>query len=75
MRVNDCTVSAKRQADLIAEVLRDVGILFFVFGPFDTLLQREHLTLEAWSIAGMLAIVGLLLIVVGITIDARGDSS
>ena len=59
----------RRKANrLVGESLREVGILLLVFGPLDALFQRAQ--------AGVLAVtpfiaVGLLLVGVGIIIEAR----
>lgn len=70
-------MALKRQFELVAEALRDVGILLFVFGPLDTLLPREHRTWVDWLVASILAVCGLFLIVLGIRIgsDSRGGEN
>lgn len=60
---------AKKRYELWAEALRDIGILFFVFAPLDTLLRAGHGTAVDWIVAAGIAIIGLLLIEVGIWVE------
>ncbi|MGB6474872.1 MAG: hypothetical protein WBF04_12515 [Candidatus Sulfotelmatobacter sp.] len=59
-------MAGKKSSELFAEVLRDIGILFFVFAPLDTLVKSGHLTQIDWVIAGGIAVAGLVLIDIGI---------
>jgi hypothetical protein len=61
----------KRVSELVAEVMRDVGILLFVFGPLDTLLKSGYGTKADWEITSLVALVGLILIAIGIRIGAQ----
>jgi hypothetical protein len=60
----------KKQApqahELIAEVMRDIGILLMVFAPLDTLLPRAPGILPNWDKVGYFAILGFWFISVGI---------
>jgi len=64
-------VARKQAYELWAEAIRDVGILFFVFGPLDTLLRGGRGTRVDWLIALGIAILGLLLIAVGIKMESE----
>jgi len=55
-----------KRHELWAEALRDIGILFFVFAPLETLLRKERGLWPDWLIAGTIAILGLLLIEKGV---------
>jgi len=59
-------VAEKQSYELWAEVMRDVGLLLLVFAPLDTLLKSGHGTESDWLIAGGVAILGLILIAVGV---------
>ena len=61
---------AKRRHELWAEAIRDVSILLLVFAPLDTLFRAGHGTRLDWLIALGVALLGLLLIAIGITIEA-----
>ena len=53
-----------------AEVLRDMGILFFVFAPLDTLLKTGRGNgMDCW-IAIAVAIIRLPFILVGVTMGS-----
>ena len=52
--------------ELRAEAIRDVGILLFVFAPLDTLLRGDNRHWWDWPLAGAIAVVGLVLIEVGV---------
>jgi hypothetical protein len=62
---------AKPQYELWAEVLRDVGILFFVFAPLDTMFRAGRGATSDWILAGGVALGGLLLIWLGIKMESR----
>jgi LPXTG-motif cell wall-anchored protein len=64
-------VGGRQQYELWAEVLRDMGILFFVFAPLDTLLKTGRGNETDWLIAIAIAIIGLLFILVGIKIGTE----
>jgi hypothetical protein len=59
-------MAGKKSSELVGEVLRDIGILFFVFAPLDTLIKSGSLTENDWLIAGGIALAGLILIDIGI---------
>ena len=59
-------MGGRQQYELWAEVLRDMGILFFVFAPLDTLLKTGRGNETDWLIAMAVAIIGLLFIFIGI---------
>jgi hypothetical protein len=56
--------------ELRAEAVRDIGILFFVFAPLDTLLRGDNRHWWDWPLAGVLAVLGLILIEVGVKMGA-----
>jgi len=58
-------MSAKRH-ELWAEAIRDIGILFFVFAPLETLLRKDRGSWMDWLIAGAIATLGLLFIEKGV---------
>jgi len=60
---------AKKRYELWAEALRDIGILFFVFAPLDTLLRSGRGTAVDWMIAAGIAVIGLSLIELGIWVE------
>ena len=62
---------AKQRHELWAEAIRDIGILFFVFAPLDTLFRSGHGTGRDWLLALGVALLGLLLIAVGIKIESE----
>jgi hypothetical protein len=55
-----------KRHELWAEALRDVGILFLVFAPLETLLRKERGGWLDWLVAGTIATLGLLLIEKGV---------
>ena len=55
-----------KRHELWAEAIRDIGILFFVFAPLETLLRKERGSWLDWLIAGSIAILGLLFIEKGV---------
>jgi hypothetical protein len=61
-------VSGRQQYELWAEVLGDIGILFFVFAPLDALFTTGRGNETDWMIAIAIAIIGLLFIFIGIRI-------
>ena len=56
---------SEKRHELWAEALRDIGILFFVFAPLETLLRKERGGWD-WLIAGAIATLGLLFIEKGV---------
>lgn len=64
-------MDGRQQYELWGEVLRDVGILFFVFAPLDTLLKTGRGTATDWLIAIAIAVIRLLFIFIGIKIGAE----
>jgi hypothetical protein len=61
----------KKRHELWAEAIRDIGILLLVFAPLDTLFRAGHGTQLDWLIALGVALLGLLLIRIGIKIEAE----
>ena len=57
---------AKERHELWAEAIRDIGILFLVFAPLDTLIMLDNRHWWDWLIALGLAVGGLLLIEKGV---------
>jgi len=57
---------SKRRHELWAEAIRDIGILFFVFAPLETLVRKERGNWEDWLIAGAIAALGLLFVEKGV---------
>lgn len=48
------------------ETVREIGILLFVFGPLDTIFKSGQGTRIDWVKAGVIAILGLVLIGVAV---------
>jgi hypothetical protein len=65
------SLMGKKRHELWAEAIRDVGILLLVFGPLDTLFRAGRGTSLDWLIALGVALLGLLLIAIGIKIEAE----
>jgi hypothetical protein len=63
-------VPEKQRHQLWAEAIRDVGILFLVFAPLETLLRHEDRTWIDWLMAGAIALGGLLLIEKGVRMES-----
>jgi hypothetical protein len=61
----------KKRHELWAEAIRDIGILLLVFAPLDTLFRAGLGTQLDWLIALGVALLGLLLIGIGIKIEAE----
>jgi hypothetical protein len=59
-------VASKQRHELWAEAIRDMGILFLVFAPLDTLIMTEHRRWTDWSIAIVIAVLGVALIEKGV---------
>jgi len=57
---------AKERHELWAEAIRDIGILFLVFAPLDTLIVADHSHWWNWPLAIGIAVCGLLLIEKGV---------
>lgn len=57
-------VERKEPHQLWAEAIRDVGILFFVFGPLDTILKGDEG--QNWLLASLIAFLGILLVTEGV---------
>ena len=64
-------MAPKVKYELRGEAIRDIGILFFVFGPLDTLLLKEHGTWVDWLIALLVGFLGLLLIEKGVRMESN----
>ncbi len=63
-------MGSKNRHELWAEAIRDIGILFFVFAPLDTLLRISFGTGDwHWLIAVGVAVLGLLLIEKGVRME------
>ena len=56
----------KKRHELWAEAIRDIGILFFVFAPLETLLRKDGGGWLDWLMAAAIAILGLLFIEKGV---------
>ena len=68
-------MSGKRRHELWAEAIRDIGILFFVFAPLETLLRISFGTWDwHWLIAVGVAILGLLLIEKGVRMEVGSET-
>ena len=65
-------MAERERHELWAEAIRDIGILFLVFAPLDTLIMTDKKHWWDWPIAIGLAIVGLLLIEKGVRIGVGG---
>ena len=59
-------MGCKERYELWAEAIRDIGILFLVFAPLDTLLKSEPGHWYDWPLAVGIAIVGWVLLYVGV---------
>ena len=68
--VKTCFVADKRRNQLRAEVLRDIGILLFVFAPLDTMVRSGHGNWFDWLLAIGIAILGLSAIEIGVRMEA-----
>jgi hypothetical protein len=67
-------VSTKEQAAQLkvwGETLRELGILFFVFGPLDAGLNASHITHNELSWAMGFMIGGAIMALVGIEMESR----
>ena len=65
----------KKRHELWAEAIRDIGILFFVFAPLDTLLRMSFGIWDwHWLIAVAVAILGLLLIEKGVRMEVTSET-
>ncbi len=62
---------AKQRHELWAEAIRDIGILLLVFAPLDTLFRAGRGTWVDWLIALGVALLGLLLIAIGIRMESE----
>jgi hypothetical protein len=61
----------RQRYELRAEAIRDVGILLLVFVPLDTFLREGKLTGSRLLIALGFAILGLLLIEIGVRMGSN----
>ena len=64
-------MNGKHAYELWAEAIRDVGILFMVFGPLDTLFKCGHGTRLDWVIAAVVFGIGLGLLAVGVKVGSE----
>ena len=62
---------AKPRHELLAESLREVGVLLLVFAPLEVILRSEHSRWWQWLIAVILLIAGLALVEVGIRMESE----
>jgi len=67
-------VDGKQPYQLWGESVRDIGILFVVFGPLDTLLKKDYGKPWDWALAILVAILGFLLIRKGVEMESEPDS-
>jgi hypothetical protein len=61
----------KQRYELWAEAIRDIGILFLVFAPLDTLLSPKNRPWWEWLIAALLGIMGWVLVDKGIRMESE----
>jgi hypothetical protein len=64
-------MTGKGRHVLWGEAIRDIGILFLVFGPLDTLIVPESRRWWEWLIALGLAVLGYLLIEKGVSMESE----
>jgi hypothetical protein len=64
-------VAGKHAYEIWGESLREVGILLLVFGPLDTVFKGGQGSLKDWLIAGAVALVGLILILIGVRMESE----
>jgi hypothetical protein len=64
-------VDGKAKHLLWAEAIRDIGILFLVFAPLDTLVMWEGRHWWEWLIALGVAITGVLLLRKGVKMESE----
>ena len=64
-------MDGKQAYELWSEALRDVGVLLIVFAPLETLLKSGHGTSLDWLVATGVAVLGLLLLWIGVKIETR----
>jgi hypothetical protein len=67
-------VADKKPHELWAEAIRDVGLLFFVFGPLDTILKsaKDRESFD-WVVAALIAFLGILLVAKGVELECGDD--
>jgi hypothetical protein len=65
------SVAEKKRYELWAEAIRDIGILTLVFVPLDSLIRETPITRGRLEIVTGFAILGLLLIEIGVRIDCE----
>ena len=61
-------MAGKQKYELWAEAIRDIGILLLVFVPLDVFLRDGRLTRTEWLIGLGFAVLGLLIIEIGVRI-------
>jgi hypothetical protein len=61
----------KQRFELWAEAIRDIGILFLVFAPLDTLLFASQRRWWEWLIAVGIAIAGYALVEKGVRMESE----
>jgi hypothetical protein len=62
---------AKERHELWGEAIRDIGILFLVFAPLDTLLVTQNRHWWDWLMALGLAIAGYAFIEKGVRMESE----
>jgi hypothetical protein len=60
-------VNGKPPHHLWAESIREVGVLFVVFGPLDTVFAGD----PNWLVALLICVAGLLFVYIGILLEAE----
>lgn len=60
-------IDGRRATTLVGETLRELGMLVLVFAPLDSLFQRGG---PPWTFVIRLIVLGLILVVLGIMIEA-----
>ena len=62
---------AKPRHELLAESLREVGVLLLVFAPLEVVLRSERSRWWQWLVAVILLIIGVVLVEVGIRMESE----
>lgn len=64
-------MAGKQRHELWAEAIRDVGILIFVFAPLDTIIRINRGNWHDWTLALLLAALGVLLVARGVNMEGE----
>lgn len=64
-------MNGKHPHELWAEAIRDVGILFIVFAPLDTLIKSGYGTRLDWLIAFGVALLGFGFLYIGVRMGSE----